>query len=99
MATATFVKDLTNFRGEARLYRLTPPLEAERWNVDTETDETQAMEFVAVSAVVAYSSGPETYIFEADSDGNVLAWGELSGSFRGDLDHEQALRNAGYEVV
>jgi hypothetical protein len=81
---AVFVKKLTGFYGEARLYKVTPPLDGH--------------EHVAVSAVVAYS-GPETYIFPADADGKVLSWGELDGSFRGDLDHEAALRLAGYEVT
>ena len=41
----------------------------------------------------------ETYIFPADEDGNVLDWGELEGSYRGGMDHEEALHNAGYEIV
>lgn len=40
----------------------------------------------------------ETYIFPADKDGNVLEWIELNGSFKGELNHERALREAGYEV-
>lgn len=83
--TAKLVKNLTGFNGEARLYRLSEPLEGN--------------EFVAVSAVVAFYSGPETYIFPANSDGKVASWGELDGSFRGSLDHEEALRGAGYEVI
>lgn len=44
-------------------------------------------------------SGPETYIFPANEDGKVVHWAELEGSFRGGLDHERALRNAGFEVA
>lgn len=42
---------------------------------------------------------PETYIFGSDAEGAILDWGELPGSFKGALDHEQALTNAGYEVT
>lgn len=83
--TATLVKKLNGFHGEARLYRLSEPLDGN--------------EHVAVSAVVVPYSGPETYIFPADSDGKVASWGELDGSFRGSLDHEEALHGAGYEVI
>lgn len=55
-------------------------------------------EYVIVSAAVVPISGPETYIFAANKNGQVTDWIELPGSFRGALDHERALRNAGYEV-
>ena len=82
---ATFIKELEGFNGEAKMYRLDPQLEGH--------------ELVAVSAVIAMFSGPETYIFPCDENGVVTDWGELNGSFRGALDHEQALTNAGYEIV
>ena len=68
---------------DARLYRLDPPLEGER--------------HVIVSATVVCD--PETYIFAADEYGEVTSWDELPGSFRGALDHAEALLGAGYEVV
>jgi len=77
------IKKLTGFTGNAALYRLDPPLDG---NV-----------FVVVSATDKYVEA-ETYIFAADETGNVIDWGELDGSFRGDLDHAKALANAGYEV-
>ena len=84
--TATLVKKLSGtWAGEARLYQLSEPLET--------------YEFVIVSATVVIYCGPETYIFGADPDGNIADWGELCGSFQGGLDHERALRNAGYEVA
>ena len=67
-----------------RLYRLNPPLENKR--------------FVVVSAANVLFSGPETYIFAANQKGTITNWSEMTGSFRGALDHERALRNAGYEV-
>lgn len=56
-------------------------------------------EFVITSAVSVPYSGPETYIFPANEAGEVTDWGELDGSFRGGLDHECAIRLAGYEIV
>ena len=78
--------------GEMRLYRLDPPL-------SDEYSESSPFEYVVVSATHAMFSGPETYIFPADETGEITSWGELDGSFKGALDHEQALRNAGYEVA
>ena len=77
-------------RGDQRLYRVDPPMT--NYNGDD-------FAYVVVSAVNATYSGPETYIFGANETGDIIDWGELDGSFRGDLDHEEALRNAGYEVV
>ena len=66
---------------------------------DVDREREHATDHVIVSAVVAMFSGPETYIFPANDKGEITDWGELDGSFKGDLDHAQALRNAGYEVT
>jgi hypothetical protein len=84
-------------RGEMRLYKLIPPYEFDvSWD---DTKEMICVEFVIVSATVVDYSGPETYIFQADQDGKILRWGELTGSYRGGLDHEAALNGMGYQVV
>ena len=82
---ARYVRDLDGWRGNAKLYELSEPLDEHK--------------FVAVSAVDAMFSGPETYSFGCDADGNNVDFCELPGSFRGDFDHERALRGAGYEPV
>ena len=83
---ATFIKQLKKgFRGDARLYKLNPPFE-------------NNIKYVVVSATIPIYGGPETYIFEANREGKVRNWGELKGSFKGDLDHGRALRGMGYEV-
>lgn len=92
---ATFVKQ-RNGNGDGRVYRVEPPIRGNRYAL--EDDEQQTFDYVWVSAVGAYS-GPETYIFGCDADGEVLDWCELDGSFRGGFDHEAALRGAGYEVT
>ncbi len=85
MKQAHYVKDLDGFKGEAKLFRMDPPLEGHK--------------FVVASAVIALFSGPETYLFPADADGKVTDWIELEGSASGTQDHEEAIRNAGYKIA
>lgn len=88
--TATFIKKLKGFTGDARLYRVDPPMKDEDNN---DTDH------VVVSATVAPFSGPETYIFASGGNGEIASWLELEGSFQGALDHEGALAGAGYKLA
>ena len=79
--TAEFVTDCPKWKGDARLYQLSEP-------VDTYVGTT---EYVVVSAVDVPYSGPETYVFAASKDGEATSWSELDGSFEGALDHDRAL--------
>lgn len=93
--TATYIGVCHNMQSDARHYHLDPPLDGHQ--------------DVVVSAVVVNPGNPwidffgqygaETYIFPANEVGEVTDWGELEGSFHGDLDHIRALENAGYVVV
>lgn len=95
--TAKFIKKLSNFRGDARLYEVNPPV---NFNEDYDTGEyKQSTSYVVVSAAIAPFSGPETYIFPADKTGKIIDWLELNGSYQGGLDHKLALTNAGYEII
>ena len=67
-----------------RCYRCTPPFDGH--------------EYVVVSAA-GMQYRQETYIFPANKYGHVTDCLELKGSFKGALDHERALLNAGYEVA
>jgi len=98
MTTATFVKKLGDeWNGDARLYRLSEPIEyGYRW--DDDDPPLPTTEYVIVSATITYS-GPETYIFPANEEGNIVAWGEMDGSFRGSLDHDAAIANAGWKLA
>jgi hypothetical protein len=87
----------TDWQGDARLYKLSEPVSYGECLWDDEAEKTET-EFIVVSANTVVFSGPETYIFPADKDGVVLNWIELSGSFKGGLNHEEALRGAGYEM-
>ena len=101
MKTATLVKELKGWKGDARLYRLSEPVRGPgEWGKDG-TGPERDYNLVVVSAVVPYfGGGPETFIFPAlNEDGEMANMLELEGSFQGGLDHERALLNAGYEVV
>ena len=85
MNTATEIKRLKDWRGDARVYRLSKPLEG--------------FSHVVVSAANVPFSGPETFIFGGTNEKGEVEWKELTGSFKGDLDHARALRDAGYESI
>jgi hypothetical protein len=84
MKTATYIKNLTGFAGTAALYKLSSPLEGHN--------------YVVVSSVTR-PIDPETYIFPADKRGDILDWSELRGSQHGTLNHADALKSAGYDVI
>lgn len=93
---ATLQATLPDWRGSAQVYRVDPPM-----TYRDDADDPKTTDLVVVSAVVAYS-GPETYIFPARKVGDsfeTINMLELHGSFRGALDHAQALKNAGYEAL
>lgn len=85
---ATLIKNLAGWTGDARLYKVDPPM----------TYDDKKTNYVVVSATTAVFSGPETYIFPANQHGEILNWLELPGSFRGGLDHTSALEGAGYSI-
>lgn len=85
---ATLVKEMESSAGASlRLYKLSEPYTVR----DYDGDEKVTCDHVVVSAVHVAYSGPETYVFPADDAGEVIDWGELDGSFKGALDHEEAL--------
>ncbi len=94
MGTVTFVKDLEDFTGDARLYKCDPPMVI-HGRYDEPDGET---EYVIASATIAFDTGPETYLFPANSDGEVTGWSELEGSYKGGMNHGKALGGAGYTV-
>ena len=97
MKKAVFIKNLEGFKGDARLYRVLPAMTSVSYEDCGEVVESH--DFVIVSAVDVLFSGPETYIFPATEEGKVVRFSEMEGSFRGDLNHHEALARAGYEVV
>ena len=96
--TATFIKKIEGWIADARLVHLSAPVAYQIFNETGESEE-RTTDHVIVSAVNAFYSGDETYIFPADSDGEALNMCELEGSFKGYQDHAEALRRAGYVIT
>lgn len=93
----------------AATYKLEPPLGYTYTDYGAEVEDDEdfpeflcAAEYVYVSAAslpFPWGLEDETYIFHANEDGEVLNWSELRGSTKFTLSHDEALANAGYEVV
>jgi hypothetical protein len=92
ITTATFIRQLPNWRGDARLYRLSQPVRY----TDSDATTYVVVSAVELPAVLSQRSDCETYIFPSDDEGEVLAWSELPGSTRGTLFHEVAIEEAGW---
>ena len=93
--SARFVRDLPCEHGDIqhKLWQLSEPVNA-GWG-----EEGKTTEYVVTSASnMVFLDEPETYIFPSDSDGEITEWSEMDGSYRGGLDHEQAIRGAGWEI-
>lgn len=94
MKTATYIKAL-DWHSDARLYKLSEPIVEHDWEGNVKGMYT----YVIVSAVDAFGTGDETYIFPSDENGEPVHMLELAGSFKGSQDHAKALRNAGYVIA
>lgn len=95
-STATFVKQLEGFTGDARLYRVEPGIDFTAYDTDG-IGEKKTTKYVIVSGITGFFV--ETYIFAANAKGEIISWTELPGSFQGGVNHVRALTLAGYEVI
>jgi len=87
--SAVAVKNIKEARGRACLYRLSEP--------------HVGYEYVVVSAAKDHKDTynnivGETFIFGSDETGKVKSFLELPGSYKGGLDHQKALNDAGYDI-
>ena len=101
MKTARFLAQLPGWVADARLYEVDPPMVWTEWDLESASQIEHPAGLVIVSATDVPFTGPETYIFPAKRVGDeaeLADWCELDGSFRGGMDHVEALRRAGYEV-
>ena len=89
---AKFVRKLDGWRGDARLYRVSPR------QVEAVSAGRVEFDFVVVSAAVVPFSGPECFMFAAHEHGEPISWAALDGSEQGHLCHERVLTDAGYVV-
>lgn len=86
--TAAWVRDISPGK---RLAMLSRPVMVGEWDCDAEKCVLKGVLYIVSSIATVPYSGEETYLFRANSDGEILAWGELEGSFRGGHDHQKAL--------
>ena len=87
--SAVAVKSVKEAKGRACLYKLSDPL--------------MGYEYVVVSAAKDHRDRHdnmigETFIFGSDETGKIKSFLELPGSYRGGLDHQKALNDAGYDI-
>lgn len=98
--TATLLRQLEPWLGDARLYRLSDYAEYNRSDYTKQGNNKKGRtKYVVVSATTVSFFGPETYIFPSDAHGETLNMLEMAGSFRGGLDHTRALKSLGFSVV
>ena len=90
MKTATIIKRQgnPNTNGDQVIAKCDPPMCGRHYYVCSR----------AISR--AFDTGQaETYLFPCDEAGDITDWGELPGSFQGEMNHEQAFQNAGYTLI
>jgi hypothetical protein len=83
-------------RGRWKLYKMTPPAVYERYDDDGDK-VTKHSDYVIASQAEVFGVS-ETYLFPANSDFTVASWGELPGSQKGNVSHEDVIRAHGYEI-
>ena len=91
MGTATKVRDLTGFRGDAALYKLDPPHSSGEWVIASAVD----LDFGGFS-LEGYRTS-ETMVFPATEGGEIADWGEIG--FAPHKSHADALSDMDYEVA
>jgi|TARA_E500000305_G_C3958690_1_gene205931 hypothetical protein len=87
--SAVAIKKIKEAKGAACLYRLSEPY--------------VGYEYVVVSAARDATDNynklvGETFIFGSDETGKIKSFIELPGSYKGGLDHQKALNDAGYDI-
>ena len=74
-------------------------IDQRHWKLSEPHREFEHTFHYVVTSAATVGGVPETYIFGARADGTISLFVELSGSIRGVLDHEAAIRNAGWEIA
>lgn len=91
MGTATKVRSLTGFRGDAALYKLDPPHASGEWVIVSAVD----LDFGGF--IVAEHRTSETMVFPATEDGEIADWCEIG--FAPKKSHADALSDMDYELA
>lgn len=101
MNIATKIVDLFDWKGDAALYRLAPPLPHGEYVIVSAIDLAERRNSSPELAMFDFFAGidrtEETMIFAAFEDGQVTDWGELA--VVPVQSHMLALMDLGYEVI
>lgn len=105
MAYSTFVRDITD---RQKLYRTSEPFACTKiirepgqgWlQGRLEPTETSFIVSSWCNIETEIAQGcPETYLFAANEDGEVIDWCEMEGSFKGAYNHEEAMNNSNFPL-
>lgn len=95
---ATYMGIKGGLEADQRVFMMDPPLDGNEFVCVSATTMNKIAR-LANSYGVNLKLEPETYIFACDAAGFITNYGELEGSYRGGMNHAQALMNAGYEIV
>jgi hypothetical protein len=82
MKMSKFATKVKDVNSKQVMWQLEPPLDGNK--------------YVITSASTVDFTGPETYLFACDKEGNITNWCELPGSYRGELNHKRCFANIGY---
>lgn len=95
--TATEVRRWKHPNGEGRLYRMDPRFKGRRYVIVSTANIARMLGGMADMLPPGFDC--ETYIFPATAAGDFVDMVELEGSFKGGMDHAEALSNIGYVVA
>lgn len=84
MNTNRTARKIKNMNNRQILWEVTPKIDGHK--------------YVITSATQVEFTGPETYMFGADENGEIVDWCELPASYRGELNHKKCFENIGYKV-
>jgi hypothetical protein len=91
--TATPIRRLANFSGDALLYSLSAPLP---WHDHRDEGQTRYVAVSAIPADAVYPRHDETMVFPAEPDGTIRSWRELTSVW--ECSHAAAFERLGVVI-
>lgn len=100
-ATQQEVEELDEWKGDARLYELSPPLNDITHVVISAVDVSKINDpfFQSINTMTGGGTAEETLAFPCKANAKDIDMVELDGSITDGLDHERVLKNLGYANI
>jgi hypothetical protein len=102
MTTIRKIKDIAGV-GKASLYQLSESVMFEASIVGYDDYQYQTTNHIVISGINAnpdmFAQRPETLIFAANEEGEILSWIDLDGGIVGINSHEEVIRRNGWELI